>query len=235
MLEARGLPEVIAQATQQNPAMRMVTAGHAVQAMGRHGRGFLNPQRFLVPQVCPNQPLSRLMAPGLPARPLPDDPLGRALDTLYAYGVTALYRRIAATAATRLGLPPPCSHRETPRFHVDGRSTSAEAPAAQVVPIPHGSRRHQRPDRNQGRLAWIVEHPAGSPLLMPPLRGHRSAGNVFGQGVRAPMAQLQTLARPPSLGAASALSNADHLHQLAATRRQWLPRVPATVPEAQQG
>ena len=138
MFEELGLAEVIEQATPQDPAMRIVTAGHAVKAMVLNGLGFLNQQLYLVSHFFQNKPISRLIAPGIQASHLHDDTLGRALDTLYDFGVTALSSRIAATAARRLGLPPTFAHLETTRFHVDGRYNSHEAPDAQVVPIPPG-------------------------------------------------------------------------------------------------
>ena len=39
MLDALGLGDVMDQATQHNPEMRIVTAGHAVNAMVRNGGG----------------------------------------------------------------------------------------------------------------------------------------------------------------------------------------------------
>jgi len=101
MFEALGITEVIDRATKQAPEMRIVTAGHAVQAMVLNGLGFLNHQLSLVPHFFQHKPLSRLIAPGMQARHLHDDTRGRALDTLYDFGVTALYGLIAATAATR--------------------------------------------------------------------------------------------------------------------------------------
>jgi len=121
MLEALGLTEVIDRATKPDPEMRIVTAGHAVKAMVLNGLGFLNPQLSLVPHFFPNQPLSRLIAPGLQASHRHDATLGRALDTLYDFGVTALDGLIAATAATRLGLTRTFRHLDTTRLHVDGR------------------------------------------------------------------------------------------------------------------
>ena len=44
MFEELGIAEVIDQATQQDPQMRIVTAGHAVKAMVLNGLGFLNQQ-----------------------------------------------------------------------------------------------------------------------------------------------------------------------------------------------
>ena len=43
------------------------------------------------------------MAPAIEAPQLHDDTLGRALDTLYDYGVTELYSLVAVTAVQRLG------------------------------------------------------------------------------------------------------------------------------------
>jgi|SRR5215475_3965701 len=53
--------------------------------------------------------------------PRNDDALGRALETLYAYGVTALYSLMVATAAARLGLAPRFGHLARTSFHVEGR------------------------------------------------------------------------------------------------------------------
>jgi transposase len=149
MFAELGITEVIDQATQQNPAMRIVTAGHAVKAMVLNGLGFLNQPLYLMPHFFQHKPLSRRIAPGIQARHLHDDTLGRALDTLYDAGLTELSSLIAATAAQRVGLTSTCVHLDTTRFHVDGRYNSDEAPDEQIVHITHGSSRDQRPDRNQ--------------------------------------------------------------------------------------
>ena len=110
MFEELGITEVIDKATQQDPEMRIVTAGHAVKAMVLNGLGFVNQQLYLVPHFFHNKPLPRLIAPGIEASHLNDDSLGRALDTLYETGLTDLYSLIAATAAQRLGLAPHFAH-----------------------------------------------------------------------------------------------------------------------------
>src|SRR6266487_4988662 len=92
MFEELGITEVIDKATQQDPAMRLVTAGHAVKAMVLQGLGFLNHQLDLVPHFFQNKPIARLLAPGMQASHLTDDPRGRALDTLDDFGVPALDR-----------------------------------------------------------------------------------------------------------------------------------------------
>src|SRR5207253_6617035 len=157
-----------------------------------NGLSFLNQQLYLLPHFFQNKPISRLIAPGIQATHLNHDTLWRALDSLYDFGVTALYSLIAATAAARLGLTPTFSHLDTTSFHVDGRYNSAKAPDEQVVHITQGYSRDHRPDLNQVMLELIVEHQAGIPLLMKPLSGNSSDGKVFGQVVSDHIAQLHT-------------------------------------------
>jgi transposase len=90
MFDELGIGEVIDRATQQDPEQRIVTLGNAVKAMVLNGLGFVNQQLYLVPMFFQNKPTQRLIAPGIDATHLNDDTLGRALDTLYAHGVTEL-------------------------------------------------------------------------------------------------------------------------------------------------
>jgi transposase len=138
MFEELGLTEGIDRATKQDPEMRLVTAGHAVKALGLNGLGFIHPQLYLVPHFFHHTRISRLMAPGMQASHLNDAPLGRALDTLYEPGLTELSSLLAATATRRLGLTPTFAQLDTTSAQVDGRYNSAEATDAQVVPITHG-------------------------------------------------------------------------------------------------
>jgi transposase len=233
MFEELGITEVIDQATQQNPEMRIVTAGHAVKAMVLNGLGFVNQQLYLVPHFFQNKPLARLIAPGIQASHLNDDTLGRALDTLYDYGVTELYSLIAATAAQRLGLAPSFAHLDSTSFHVDGRYNSGEEPEASVIHITRGYSRDQRPDLNQVMLDLVVEHHAGIPVLMKPLNGNSSDAQDFGHIITDHIAQLQITYGTTCLVADSALYSAENLQKLAATRTKWITRVPATLSEVQ--
>src|SRR5215510_6618115 len=233
MFEELGITEVMDQATQQDPEMRIVTAGHAVKAMVLNGLGFLHQPLYLVPHFFHNKPISRLIAPGIQASHLNDDTLGRALDTLYAVGVTALYSLIAATEAKRLGLTAMFTHLDSTSLHVDGRYNSDEEPGEHVIHITRGYSRDQGPDLNQVMLDLIVEHQAGIPVLMKPLNGNSSDTHDFGQIITDHMAQLQTTYGTTFLVADSALYSAENLQKLAETRLKWITRVPATLREAQ--
>jgi Domain of unknown function (DUF4277) len=56
MFDGLGLGEVLGQATQQNPEMRIITVGNAVKAMVLNGLGFVIQQLYRVPQFFPNKP-----------------------------------------------------------------------------------------------------------------------------------------------------------------------------------
>jgi transposase len=233
MFEELGIGDVIDKATQQNPEMQIVTAGNAVKAMVLNGLGFVNQRLYLVPQFFQNKPTSRLIAPAIAPAHLNDDTLGRALDMLYDYGVTALYSLIAATAAQRLGLSPTFAHLDSTSFHVDGRYKSDEEPDEQVIHITQGYSRDHRPDLNQVMLDLIVEHQAGLPIWMQPLSGNSSEVTDFGQIVQEHISKLSTTYGTTYLVADSALYSDDNLQKLAETHIQWITRVPATVHEAQ--
>jgi transposase len=233
MFDDLGLGDVIDQATRQNPEMRDLTVGEAVKAMVLNGLGLINQARYLVSRFFQHQPTYRLMSPRVTPEPLNDDALGRTLDTLYAYGVTALYSLMAVSAAKRLGLCPTDTPLDTTRFPVDGRDNRDEEPEGQVVHITKGSRRDHRPDRNQVMVELLVEHQAGIPILMPPLSGNRSDPQTFGHVIRAHLEPLHTTSGAPSLVADRALSREDNLDKLAQTAITWITRVPATWSEAQ--
>jgi transposase len=233
MFDELGIGDVVDKATQQNPEMRDLTVGEAVKAMVLNGLGFANHALYLVPRFFENKPTSRLIAPRVTPTQLNDDALGRALDTLYAYGVTELYSLIAATAAKRLGLAATFAHLDTTSLHVDGRYNSAAEPDAEVIHITRGYSRDHRPDLNQVMLELIVEHQAGIPVLMQPLSGNTSDGKTFGHVVKEYMTQLQTTYGTTYLVADSALYNEDNLQKLAETTVKWITRVPATLHEAQ--
>ena len=233
MFDELGIGDVIDQATHQNPELRDLTVGEAVKAMVLNGLGFINQALYLVPRFFQNKPTYRLVSPRITPEQLNDDALGRALETLYAYGVTELYSLIAATAAEHLGLAPRFGHLDSTSFHVDGRYNSAEEPEAQVVHITRGYSRDHRPDLNQVMLELMVEHQAGIPILMTPLSGNSSDTQDFGEAIRAHLQQLHTTYGLTYLVADSALYSEANLQKLAQTHMKWITRVPATVRAAQ--
>jgi transposase len=192
MFDELGVGDVIDHATRQHPEMRDLTVGEAVKAMGLNGLGLINQALYLVPRFFPPKPTSRLMSPRVTPEQLNDDALGRALDTLYASGVTERYRLMAVSAATRLGLCPTDTPLDTTSLHVDGRDHSDEEPEEPVVHLTKGYSRAHRPDLNQVMWALMVAHQAGIPLLRTPLSGNSRDPQPFGQAIWAHLEPLHT-------------------------------------------
>jgi transposase len=234
MFDEVGIGDVLDRAPQQHPETRIVTVGNAVKAMVLNGLGIVNQQRYWVPMFFHKKPTSRLLAPGIDAQHRNDDPLGRSVEMLYAYGVTARYSLVATSAAQRLGFTPPFAHLDRTSVHVEGRYHRAEEPDTHVMHMTRGDSREHRPDLHQVLLDVIVEHQAGIPLLRQPRRGHPSAALAFRPVVTTPMAQLHTTYGTASLVADSALDNEETLQPLARTQRTWITRVPATLSAAQE-
>jgi hypothetical protein len=161
-----------------------------------------------------------------------DAPRGRALDTLDACDVTALSRLMAAPAAARLGRAAPLAPRDRTRGQVDGRDTSDEEPAAQVVHRTPGYSRDHRPALNQVRLAWMLEHQAGLPVLLTPLSGQSRDAPACGRLVTEPMAPLPPPSGTPSRVAERARDREPNRQPLAKPQLQGMTRVPARVHDA---
>jgi transposase len=131
--------DIIDQATQQNPEKRDITVGEAVNAMVLNGLRCINQALSLVHRFFQIKPTYRLISPRVAPEQRNDDALGRALDTLYDYGVTALYSLIAATAAKRLHLSPTYMHLDRRAFMSMGAITATGHPLNQSCTSPRAT------------------------------------------------------------------------------------------------
>ena len=234
MFDELELGTLIDQTVPQDFIRRGVTVGQAVKAMVLNGLGFVNQRLYLTPKFFETKPTERLLGPDILPEHLNDDVLGRALDRLYDYGVTELFRELAAHAAEHLGLRPRFAHLDATSFHVDGTYNSGdEAPEEGVSHVRPGYSRDHRPDLNQVVLEMIVEHQAGLPLLMKPLSGNSSDQGDFPRLIERHVAQLQQAHGFDYLVADAALYGADHLQALDRRGTKFITRVPATLKQAQ--
>jgi len=80
---------------------REVSIGQAVKTMVINGLGFVQQSLYLTPQFFDSRPTERLIGEGTRPEHLNDDTLGRALDSLYDYGVTELFRDLSAHASRK--------------------------------------------------------------------------------------------------------------------------------------
>lgn len=227
MYDELGVGELIDQVIAQDGEKRHISVGQALKAMVLNGLGFTQRALYLTPQFFQDKPVDRLIGAGIEASQLNDDVLGRALDTLYIYGVTKLYAQLAAQAVQRLGLSSRFGHLDSTSFHADGRYNSDQEQTEGVAQITHGYSRDHRPDLNQVVLQLIVERQAALPLLMEPLDGNSSDKTSFRDTLTTHIDQLQSDFRLDYVVADSALYGSETLQALKDIF--WISRVPNTL------
>jgi len=156
--------------------------------------------------------------------------LGRALDELYKYGVTELFRDLAAHAADQLGLTSRFAHLDATSFSFHGEYDSDEGRSEDgVVRIRQGYSRDHRPDLNQVVLDMIVERKAGLPVLMKPLSGNVSDPGSFPELIDRHVDHLQNAHGFDYVVADSALYSKDHVEELTENSVKFVSRVPETI------
>jgi transposase len=234
MFDELGIGELVDELVPQDLEQRKISVGQALKAMVLNGLGFANRRLYLTTRFFQNKPTGRLLGEGIEPEHLNDDALGKALDDLYAYGVSELYMKIAARAAARLGIIPKVAHMDTTSFHVDGEYNSDEPPDedSKLIHITQGYSRDRRPDLNQVVLELITENQASLPMMMHPLSGNSSDKATFEHSVHTHIAHLQanhglTLMVSDSAGYTRA--------SLEAYQQQgvhWIMSVPGTLKEA---
>jgi transposase len=158
---------------------REVSVGQAVKAMVLNGFGFVQQRLYLTPEFFERVPTERLVGERVRPEHLNHGVLGRALDDLFEYGVTELFRGLAAHAAEKLGLTSRFAHLDATSFSFHGDYDSEEGPAEGEIRIQQGYSRDNRPDLNQTVLDMIVERKAGLPVLIKPLSGNDKRPGEF--------------------------------------------------------
>lgn len=242
MFDELGVSELVDEMVPQDLSQRKVSVGQALKAMVLNGLGFANRRLYLMPEFFRNKPTQRLVGAGISPEHLNDDALGKALDTLYAFGLTELYRLIARQAAERLGLGATVTmgHLDTTSFHVDGQYNSEcdddFDENAGVIHVSKGYSRDHRDDLNQVVLELITESRANLPMMMRPLSGNASDKTSFKDAIERHIGQLRGDDGGPSMVVVT--DSAGFTREcLAACQRQglgWVMSVPSTVGEARR-
>lgn len=241
MFDELGIGELVDELVPQDLSQRKISVGQALKAMVLNGLGFANRRLYLMPEFFRNKPTERLVGAGISPEHLNDDALGKALDTLYAFGLTELYRMIARLAAERLGLGSgvATAHLDTTSFHVDGRYNSECDDLdenAGVIHVSKGYSRDHRDDLDQVVLELITESRANLPMMMRPLRGNASDKTSFKDAIERHVGQLRADDDGPSVIVVTDSAGFNR-ECLAACQRQglrWVMSVPATVGEARR-
>jgi len=211
---------------------REISVGQAVKAMVLNGFGFVQQRLYLTPKFFERVPTERLIGEGIRPEHLNEGAEGRALDDLFEYGVTELFRDVAAHAAGKLDLTSRFAHLDATSFSFHGEYDSEEEPEDGVIRIQQGYSRDHRPDLNQVVLDMIVERKAGLPVLMKPLSGNVSDPGSFPELIDRHVEHLQNVHGFDYVVADSSLYSADHVEKLTESGVKFVTRVPETIGEA---
>ena len=211
---------------------REVSVGQAVKAMVLNGFGFVQQRLYLTPEFFERVPTERLIGEGVRPENLNEGVLGRALDDLFEYGVTELFRDLAGHAAGKLSLTSRFAHLDATSFSFEGEYDSDEEPTDGVIRIQQGYSRDHRPDLNQAVLDMIVERKAGLPVLMKPLSGNVNDSGSFPELIDRHVEHLQNVHGFDYVVADSSLYSADHVEKLTESGVKFVTRVPETISEA---
>jgi transposase len=231
MVEELGIVERIDQAIPQDFSQRKVSVGQAIKALIVCGLGFTNHRLYLAGQFFANKPTERLIGTGIEAKHINDDLLGRSLDALYEYGVTALFHQISRGAAAKLGVESNGYHADSTSFHVDGQYNSeTEDVDPGLIHITKGYSRDHRPDLNQFSLNLIVEHQAGLPMSLQLGSGNQSDCQALPALIKQYISQLEPYNDRPLFVADAAWYTQENLK---ATQEEdgylFVSRVPAKL------
>ena len=142
MFEELEIGDRIDEQIAQDFEKRNVSVGQAVKALVLTGLGFVQQRLYLTAQFFEKMPTDRLVGEEVRSEHLNNDVLGRALDDLYDYGVTELFRDLAAHAAEKLGLESRFAHLDATSFSFEGEygsETGSNEPSEDgVVRIQQG-------------------------------------------------------------------------------------------------
>ena len=159
------------------PTRRKVSVGEAVQAMVINALGFVGRPLYLTPEFFSNKPVDLLIRPGLAAEDLNDDSLGRALDALYAQGVTEVFGAVAAHALEVYGIAHRFYHLDSTTLSLHGEYQGDHEPEA--ITITHGYSRDHRPDLKQAVLSLICSYRSRLPVWLEALSGNEADRTSF--------------------------------------------------------
>ena len=186
-----GLVEEIDRHIKKHP-QQLISTGQVVKAMILNGLGFLSASLYLFKEFFVGKATEHLLGEGILPENLNDDRIGRALDSLWNYGLTPMFTNIASLAqrqfqigVTRTELPIDPADPGTGESSDQLQSTSACETAA------IGSRRW----REAEDCAAADRDPRG------PIRGDRhpaTTGAVSGGAARYrhPVSHERAAARP---------------------------------------
>ena len=222
-----GLVEEIDRQIKKHP-QQVISTGQVVKAMILNGLGFVSAPLYLFGEFFLGKATEHLLGEGIFPEHLNDDRIGRALDSLWNHGLTAMFTSIAMLAKRQFNLGVESLHLDSSSFSVEGKyeiETSGESSESiEEISITYGHSKDHRPDLKQFLMDVICTGDGDVPLFVRIADGNEADKAVFAQLMK----QFREEWNLDSIYVAdSALYSADNLQQLGQLR--WITRVPASL------
>jgi transposase len=217
-----------------------VSMGKRVHAMILNGLGFVNTRLYMFSKFFENKPLERLLGPGVFAKHLNDDAMGRCLDNIYAYGCTKFYAEIASSIAIEQKLLGKSLHHDTTTINVEGEYETDENLSSQdavldnkkPLKITYGYSKDHRHDLKQLTLLLTTTGKAGLPIWMEGLDGNASDKKTLKAAADRVNSFYKKLQNAPDF--LHIFDSAFYSQNVTNARDMlWITRVPETLSEAQ--
>ena len=245
MVDELGIVEVIDNTLSQDHEKRHIGIGQTIKALIINGLGFTGRPMYLTPQFFATKPTEVLIGEGVKAEHLNENTIGRAMDSLYKHGVSALFSLISSRAFDALKLQPQFAHLDSTSFSVHGNGyepsdkfittdDKGNETRPSVIEITQGYSKDHRPDLSQLMLNMIVDNHAGIPMAIEALSGNSSDKATFAQTVTKYTAMITTQTAQSTIIADSALYSKDNLAILKQSKLHWITRVPETMTESKE-
>jgi transposase len=212
---------------------RKVSVGQAVQAMVLNGLGFVGRALYLTPEFYRTKPLDLLIGDEIEADDLNSDSLGKALDQLYAAGITEIFAAVSTHALRRYGIAVKFAHLDTTAFSLQGDYEEAEREddgEPQPITITYGHSKDHRPDLKQAIMGLICVNQTCIPAYLSAVSGNVSDKTSMPEMAQTYLDQFGADETMPVLVADSALYSAETIRNW--SQGKWVTRVPATITEA---
>lgn len=235
MFDELGLGEAIDGCISQDLSQRNISIGQACKAMILCGLGYTQKALYLVSHFYEGKPTERLLGQDIRPEHLNDSALGRALDSIYEFGTTELYSRIAFRVSKQLGLQRRFAHMDSTSFHLDGQYNSENNEEdSKLIHVTKGYSRDHHPEANQVVLNMISENAAGIPLHMEVLSGNSSDKSTFRNTIETHIAGLQNATLDFEYLVMDSAGYTSDIIKQCGSRLGWISRVPEQLKACQE-
>jgi transposase len=208
---------------------RTVSIGKTVQAMIINALGYAGRALYLTKRFFVNRPVDQLVGPDVTSEQLNDAALGTALDSLYEYGVTELFFKVASQILREQGIETRFAHLDSTTFSLHGEYNSEydDVPEG-VIHITKGYSKDNAPDLNQVVVQLISSNRSSIPIWLEALSGNTSDKKSFTKTVKQFRKQFKGK-EMPFIVMDSAFYSEKNIVECRDLK--WVTRVPETLKE----